>query len=333
MLFLCSHLQHFMDRNGKLQAIHFNIRLLWNSWGLCQRLCFGICWRWSLTQFCHLTRLEFPRFHTRPGLGWFWVIFPQTRWCAGWRTRRQQPHKLSATGQELGSSMLFSSRIGSSIEKEHHHAMMLMQNGRWCEWFVNKTHEKQCQYLMWKNMSWNQLQILENTRLFWHPIFTLARRSGWMPFWSWEWRRLLGMPVVFRSLSSPQPNRAAKHSIAINCVLPCIAQHIATFASFRRYFEGEILSVLSDEQHVVPPLINLASDWSPESILLLGLHQAARLACWISFLIKYKPPISREATWRLCRITWRFQFFLLKRLFPTGEQFEWYFFRWVETTI
>lgn len=31
--------------------------------------------------------------------------------------------------------------------------------------------------------------------------------------------------------------------------------------------EGEILSVLSDEQHVVPPLINLASDWSPESIL------------------------------------------------------------------
>lgn len=182
---------------------------------------------------------------------------------------------------------------------------------------------------MWKNMSWNQLQILENTRLFWHPIFTLAGRPGWMPFWSWEWRRLLGMPVVFRSLSSPLPSEQL--SIAINCVLPC-AQHLATFASFRR-FEGEILSVLSDEQHVVPPLINLASDWSPESILLLGLHQAARLACWISFLIQYEPPISREATWRLCSVTWRFQFFLLKCLFATGEQFEWYFFRRVETTI
>ena len=32
---------------------------------------------------------------------------------------------------------------------------------------------------------------------------------------------------------------------------------------------GEILSVLSDEQHVVPPLIEMAADWSPESILPL----------------------------------------------------------------
>ena len=31
--------------------------------------------------------------------------------------------------------------------------------------------------------------------------------------------------------------------------------------------KGEILSVLSDEQHVVPPLIEMAADWSPESIL------------------------------------------------------------------
>lgn len=40
---------------------------------------------------------------------------------------------------------------------------------------------------------------------------------------------------------------------------------------------GEILSVLSDEQHVVPPLIHLASDWSPESILQLGI-----CACYYS---------------------------------------------------
>ena len=44
--------------------IHFN-RLLWNSWGLCQRLCFGVCWRWSLTQFCHLTQ----KTHTKETLG------------------------------------------------------------------------------------------------------------------------------------------------------------------------------------------------------------------------------------------------------------------------
>ena len=181
--------------------IHFNIRLLWNSWGLCQRLCFGICWRWSLTQFCHLTRLQVSHgFTPRPGLGWLWVIFPQTRWCAGWRTRRQQPHKLSATGQELGSSMLFSSRIGSSIEKEHHHAMMLMQNAVSVNDLWTKHMKSTVSISREKTMSWNQLQILENIRLFWHPIFTLAGRSGWMPFWSWEWRRLLGMPVVHHSL-------------------------------------------------------------------------------------------------------------------------------------
>ena len=38
---------------------------------------------------------------------------------------------------------------------------------------------------------------------------------------------------------------------------------------FEEENEGEILSVLSDEQHVVPPLIHLAADWSPESILPL----------------------------------------------------------------
>eukprot|EP00435_Cladocopium_sp_Y103_P040164 s652_g10.t2 len=78
---------------------------------------------------------------------------------------RQQPYKLSATGQELGSSMLFSSRIGFS-----------------------------------------------------------------------------GTP------SSLLPEDLGE----------CL---------FEAENEGEILSVLSDEQHVVPPLIHLASDWSPESIL------------------------------------------------------------------
>ena len=160
-------------------------------------------------------------------------------------------------------------------------------------------------------MSWNQLEILESIRLFWHPIFTLAGRPGWMSFWSWEWRRLLGMPVVFCSFWVYH-SLAERLSIAINCV--CVAQHIATFASFRRHFAGEILSVLSDEQHVVPPLINLASDWSPESILLFGLHPAASLVCWISFLIKYRQPISREVTGRLCSLTGWFQLFLLKPL-------------------
>ncbi|CAK8997192.1 unnamed protein product, partial [Durusdinium trenchii] len=78
---------------------------------------------------------------------------------------RQQPYKLSATGQELGSSMLFSSRIGFS-----------------------------------------------------------------------------GTP------SSLLPEDLGE----------CL---------FEAENEGEILSVLSDEQHVVPPLIHLAADWSPESIL------------------------------------------------------------------
>lgn len=321
--------------------IHFN-RLLWNSWGLCQRLCFGICWRWSLTQFCHLTQ----KTHTKETLG-VSTVSHTTRVFGDYESF--SPRHGDARGDARGGSNPTScQQRDKNSDPPCSLALALAAQSKrnitmqwcWCKMAVGVND-------LWTKHIKNTVSIsCEKTclgastsnpgkfpRLFWHPIFTLARRSGWMPFWSWEWRRLLGMPVVFRSLSSPQPNRAAKHSIAINCVLPCIAQHIATFASFRRYFEGEILSVLSDEQHVVPPLINLASDWSPESILLLGLHQAARLACWISFLIKYKPPISREATWRLCRITWRFQFFLLKRLFPTGEQFEWYFFRWVETTI
>ncbi|CAE7232459.1 unnamed protein product, partial [Symbiodinium sp. CCMP2456] len=78
---------------------------------------------------------------------------------------RQQPYKLSATGQELGSSMLFSSRIGFS-----------------------------------------------------------------------------GTP---------------------SSLLP---EDLGT-CLFEAENEGEILSVLSDEQHVVPPLIEMAADWSPESIL------------------------------------------------------------------
>ncbi|CAJ1330599.1 unnamed protein product [Effrenium voratum] len=79
---------------------------------------------------------------------------------------RQQPYKLSATGQELGSSMLFSSRIGFS-----------------------------------------------------------------------------GTP------SSLLPEELGE----------CL---------FEAENEGEILSVLSDEQHVVPPLIEMPADWSPESILI-----------------------------------------------------------------
>ena len=88
--------------------------------------------------------------------------------------RRQQPYKLSATGQELGSSMLFSSRIGC--------------------WNTANAALDVVPHVPWHGLGLHGWEICRqpvNRRFLWHPVFTLARRLGRMPFWSWERRPTL----------------------------------------------------------------------------------------------------------------------------------------------
>lgn len=164
--------------------------------------------------------------------------------------RRQQPYKLSATGQELGSSMLFSSRIGC--------------------WNTANAALDVVPHVPWHGLGLHGWEICRqpvNRRFLWHPVFTLARRLGRMPFWSWERRPTLWFwNSIKQHFEVARVQNAKPDSLTDSCqeLLLKLSQSVFPLA-----WPGEILSVLSDEQHVVPPLIHLDSDWSPESILML----------------------------------------------------------------
>lgn len=76
---------------------------------------------------------------------------------------------------------------------------------------------------------------------------------------------ILSNSIEVARVQSAEPDRQLPRA-SIEAVAICYSSCLAITGPWT----GEILSVLSDEQHVVPPLIHLASDWSPESILMPG---------------------------------------------------------------